>query len=279
MASSTANLGLVLPFQSEAVSVTTQNDNLTKIDNAVNGLQDGMAILANGNTHAAIASGQYVYVRNHSSLAEGLYKATTAIATNGTLSTNNLTADSSGGLNDLQNQITTLNSKIVSYNFGSKTLDQFQSELVTYANSMGLRTYKHISVEISASSGLFLATTYVGTLEKLSSDARFVVTLRNAYEAAPGDIEMTYKDGTWTITSLSRNLATKTSYNSTIFSSVSITNDFVKDRVMQISCEIDQNNRTGQLSGYQSVNLKVTKENIILEAFKTTGTWETIWTK
>ncbi len=114
MASSTANLGLVLPFQSEAVSVTTQNDNLTKIDNAVNGLQDGMAILANGNTHAAIASGQYVYVRNHSSLAEGLYKATTAIATNGTLSTSNLTADSSGGLNDLQNQITTLNSKFTS---------------------------------------------------------------------------------------------------------------------------------------------------------------------
>ena len=109
MASSTANLGLVLPFQSEAVSVTTQNDNLTKIDNAVNGLQDGMAILANGNTHAAIASGQYVYVRNHSSLAEGLYKATTAIATNGTLSTNNLTADSSGGFNDLKAQIDTLN--------------------------------------------------------------------------------------------------------------------------------------------------------------------------
>lgn len=112
MASSTANLGLVLPFQSEAVSVTTQNDNLTKIDTAVNGLQDGMAILANGNTHASIASGQYVYVRNHSSLAEGLYKATTAIATNGTLSTSNLTADSSGGLNDLQNQITTLNSNL-----------------------------------------------------------------------------------------------------------------------------------------------------------------------
>jgi len=112
MASSTANLGLVLPFQSEAVSVTTQNDNLTKIDNAVNGLQDGMAILANGNTHAAIASGQYVYVRNHSSLAEGLYKATTAIATNGTLSTNNLTADSSGGFNDLKAQIDTLSSNL-----------------------------------------------------------------------------------------------------------------------------------------------------------------------
>ena len=140
MASSTANLGLVLPFQSEAVSVTTQNDNLTKIDNAVNGLQDGMAILANGNTHAAIASGQYVYVRNHSSLAEGLYKATTAIATNGTLSTSNLTADSSGGFNDLKAQIDTLNSNFTNFKStinSSTGLDGIVEPGVHYVNGAG----------------------------------------------------------------------------------------------------------------------------------------------
>lgn len=88
------------------------NDSADKTDSAVAAVQDGLAIVANGNTHAAIASGQFVYVRNHSTLAEGLYKATAAIATNGTLSTSNLAADGSGGLNNLQAQVTSLNSKI-----------------------------------------------------------------------------------------------------------------------------------------------------------------------
>jgi len=78
--------------------------------------QDGLAIVSNGNTHAAIASGQFVYVKNHSSLAEGLYKAKSAISANGALSTSNLTADGSGGLNDLQSQVDTLNSNIVNVN-------------------------------------------------------------------------------------------------------------------------------------------------------------------
>ena len=70
------------------------------------------SIVANGNTHAAIASGQAVYVKNHSSLADGLYWASTAIGTNATLSTSNLTADSSGGLNKLNSDIVALNSKL-----------------------------------------------------------------------------------------------------------------------------------------------------------------------
>lgn len=81
-------------------------------NNSVAGVQDGMAILADGDTHAAIAAGQFVYVKNHGTLAEGLYKATAAIGTNATLSTSNLTADGAGGLNDLQGQVNSLNSKI-----------------------------------------------------------------------------------------------------------------------------------------------------------------------
>ena len=92
---------------------TVQSDNMDKIDQAVgagfgstrnvggvtDALADAIAILANGNTHAAITSGQYVYVKNHASLTEGLYVATTNIAANATLSGSNLSADSSGGLN------------------------------------------------------------------------------------------------------------------------------------------------------------------------------------
>lgn len=91
------------------------NDSADKTDSAVAAVQDGLAIVANGNTHAAVAEGQFVYVRNHSTLAEGLYKASSAIGTNAALSTSNLTADGSGGLNDLQEQVTSLNSKMPTF--------------------------------------------------------------------------------------------------------------------------------------------------------------------
>lgn len=81
-----------------------------KIDNEVATIADSIAIVAEGNVHAAIAAGQFVYVRNHPTLAQGGYKATAAIGTNATLSTSNLTLDNTGGLNDLQAQITSLNS-------------------------------------------------------------------------------------------------------------------------------------------------------------------------
>lgn len=63
--------------------------------------QQSIAILANGNTHAAIASGQYVYVRGHLTISEGLYVARSAIATNGALSASNLAAVPEGGLNSV----------------------------------------------------------------------------------------------------------------------------------------------------------------------------------
>ena len=100
---------------------------VTNAENSLAATQDGLAIVANGNTHAAIASGQFVYVKNHGSLAEGLYVANSAIGTNATLTTSNLTPDGSGGLNalkakignvgntDLQAQVTSLNSKIDSF--------------------------------------------------------------------------------------------------------------------------------------------------------------------
>ena len=73
--------------------------------------QDAIAIGANGDSHAAIASGQAVFVRGHSSLANGLYWAKTAIAQNAALSTSNLTADSVGGFNALKADVDTLQSK------------------------------------------------------------------------------------------------------------------------------------------------------------------------
>lgn len=88
-------------------------------------LQDGLAIVADGNTHIAITSGQYVYVKNHDTLSDGLYKASSNIAANATLSGSNLTADSKGGLNDIAEQIDGMT--IVIFN-RSKTAKQLLEE-------------------------------------------------------------------------------------------------------------------------------------------------------
>lgn len=73
-------------------------------DNFTASLQS-MAIVANGDVHPAISSGQFVYVREHSTLSEGLYKASSSIAQDATLSTSNLTAVSGGGMNSLNEQM------------------------------------------------------------------------------------------------------------------------------------------------------------------------------
>ena len=93
---------------------TTLEGDVSAQNNTINAIEDGLAIIATGNVHPAIANGQFVYVKGHSSLAEGLYRATAAIGTNATLSTSNLTADGSGGLNALKGDLDSLNSNISS---------------------------------------------------------------------------------------------------------------------------------------------------------------------
>jgi len=152
---------------------TVQSDNMDKIDQAVgagfgstrnvggvtDALADAIAILANGNTHAAITSGQYVYVKNHASLTEGLYVATTNIAANATLSGSNLSADSSGGLNaalasaksytdgligtvpsgnTVEGQITSLSNQIGNFKLIKTSVSGNGSKNITVANSSRL---------------------------------------------------------------------------------------------------------------------------------------------
>lgn len=93
---------------------------------------ESIAIVANGNTHGAITSGQYVYVRGHATLAEGLYTATAAIAANGTLSTANLAAVSSGGLNALAGLV---NVKANASTVVTKTWPSFPANITAYANA------------------------------------------------------------------------------------------------------------------------------------------------
>jgi hypothetical protein len=127
MATSTTNLGLIKPAGTDKIRIAQINSNMDVIDtkmgavgntplqtqitslgSTTTAIEQGLAVLATGNTHVAITSGQYVFVRNHTTLANGLYKASANIAANAALSTSNLTAVPNGGLNSLKADIGTL---------------------------------------------------------------------------------------------------------------------------------------------------------------------------
>lgn len=78
-------------------------------------LSEGMAIVIDGDTAPkAIASGQYLFIKNHSTLATGGYHATAAIAKDADITSSNVTPDADGIVNGavsaLSEQIGTLNS-------------------------------------------------------------------------------------------------------------------------------------------------------------------------
>lgn len=114
MATSTSNLGLQKPDYSDAADIAVLNGNSDKIDSSVNATDGAIAIVSNGNTHPAIPSGNYVYIRGHGSLSEGLYKNSTSgtIGVNAPLSSSNVSAISSGGMNEMKSITDTLNSNL-----------------------------------------------------------------------------------------------------------------------------------------------------------------------
>lgn len=77
----------------------------------LNAAEAGYAIVIDGNTAPkAISSGQYLFIKNHSTLASGGYHATAAIASGGSISSSNVAADADGVVNAAY---TSLNSNTV----------------------------------------------------------------------------------------------------------------------------------------------------------------------
>ena len=101
-----------------SVATTSENGLMSSGDKTVveriKNVNSNLAIVANGNTApSAISAGQYVIWGGL------LYTAKSAIASGATLSTSNLTAVSGGGLNKLNSDITSLNSKITAHTIGT----------------------------------------------------------------------------------------------------------------------------------------------------------------
>jgi len=115
-------------------------------------VQDGLAIVSNGNTHVAIPAGYWVYVKGHGTLSEGLYKNTSGatIAANATLSTSNLTADPDGGLNSVYDAL----------NHQIKKASDWTRKVQDAGNVGTDWTYTGISFSITAFSGVKVEQMY-----------------------------------------------------------------------------------------------------------------------
>lgn len=117
MATYTTNLDLKKPAQSDKIRIADINNNMDTIDGTVGAIgersiaaqfgdvEGALAIVSVGDVHGAITAGQYVYVKQHSTLDDGLYVASSNISANGALSSSNLTADTAGGLNALNGNL------------------------------------------------------------------------------------------------------------------------------------------------------------------------------
>lgn len=112
-ATHTPNLNLNKPDRQDFVSVVHDiNDNMDKIDEEAGMVDDGIAIVIDGNTAPrAISSGQYLLIKNHSTLATGGYHATANIANGESVTSSNVAVDSDGIANALNSNLTATNDR------------------------------------------------------------------------------------------------------------------------------------------------------------------------
>ena len=108
------NLGLYLPTREDYISVQRDlSDNYEIIDESAGMLEKGIAIVVNGDTAPqAISSGDYLFIKNHSTLATGGYHATANIANGAAVTSSNTASDDKGVANTIKGDIDALNSKI-----------------------------------------------------------------------------------------------------------------------------------------------------------------------
>lgn len=97
--------------------------------------------------------------------------------------------------NDIDDNISTLNSKIVTYDFGEKTYSEFITALDSLCSGMQTGDYRHIHVYFTTSSGQFSATNYVGFVECNYSGIRYSITLLE--QASNGTIRGTKSSNGW----------------------------------------------------------------------------------
>ena len=139
----------------------------------IDDLEEGLAIVVNGNTAPKnIAAGQYLFIKNHSTLTTGGYHATAAISSGGTISSSNVAADADGIANSI-------NSKLGGFIVEkySSTLDNTNAEN-TYSTNITFTNYANVGIVV----GNYARSTASDALVKwtLNKDGTLTLTKANA---------------------------------------------------------------------------------------------------
>ena len=177
-------------------------DKFDKASTSLSNVQDGIAYrLGNTNTTGStLAVGTYVYVTgNTNSVADGMYKVTTAISANGSLTTSNLGAVSGGGLNALNTAIN--NGVLGTQSFSSlSTFKTFLANMTT-GKSVNIITSSEVSTAICGSS--YICS---GVATKIESDFVDINWVRG--ESAAGSSRYKISTQTFSVNDLNSNIAT-----------------------------------------------------------------------
>lgn len=198
MATYTTNLELIKPAGTDKIRIAQINQNMDTIDNAIgavgntslqaqvtaaanslNAVEGGVAIVSNNNAHSPIASGQYVYIKNNATLAEGMYVATQSIGANGELTLSNVTPVSGGAINALQSAT---NQALLNHDLGSfSTLNALGTALKTYIDSLPVGAERYVSFALTAVALPFSDTTYFANVKRAQNgnhlcEARTILT-------------------------------------------------------------------------------------------------------
>ena len=201
MATQTTNLSLVKPTYSEPTDISVINGNMDIIDGVVGGtamgttattltgaiaehegdisgistemgkVEDSIAIVVNGDTAPQnITSGQYLFIKNHSTLSSGGYHATAAISSGADITSSNVAADADGIANSLYDSIanmgvllyegnispTSTNVSITNlskYRFFLATMNSSWDSGVAFGKKMSSTNYRFVGISGSQNSG------------------------------------------------------------------------------------------------------------------------------
>lgn len=116
------SIDATLTHQGEAADAKATGDAVSELRNTLNQVEDAIAYVQDGDTASrTYTAGQFVYLKNHATLAEGLYTVNSGGIPSNTSVTGHLTADASGGLNALNGSKASTESASVPAN-GSLTL-------------------------------------------------------------------------------------------------------------------------------------------------------------
>lgn len=107
MAKNITLMGADYPSVPAVVLPQTGGGNAVFVDaDEVGNIEEAIAIVVDGDTAPkAITAGQYLFIKNHSTLAAGGYHATANIASGGAVSSNNVAADADGITNAINSKI------------------------------------------------------------------------------------------------------------------------------------------------------------------------------